>query len=344
VAGNAHAIKLQADKDIYVDIRCLLQPQFQLVDDRSLDPKFSTDFFLRRSRLILDGQVSKYVGFFFDTDMPNWGKGGKWTDVPFIVQDAVATFNIHEAFKIDAGMLIVPFVHQFRQSAANLHTLDYHSALAKYPEGSNKTWRDMGAEVRGLLFDKHFDYRLMVSNGVDSTEDDIPRFSGRLAYNVFDAEEGFFLGGTYLGKKKVLSIGGAFDIQPQAITASADSRLYAAGGGDIFLDYPVGKDRVSGQLDVMYYGARDNPAEGWGFLFDFGYAFDKIEPVIAVDYYMPDGADTFTNMMFGAHVGLNYWLLGHNANIKADLGFVKDAGRGFERAAEILTLQTQVLL
>ena len=347
-ARDAWAIKLEADKDIYVDIKALIQPQLQLTDDAQANPEFLTDFFLRRTRIILDGEVSKYVSFFFDTDQPNWGKGGKWSDVPFYVQDAFGTFNIHEAFKIDAGMLLTPFVHQARQSAGNLHTLDYHAAMIKYPDGSNKVWRDMGAEIRGIFAAKMLDYRVMVSNGVPGTSDHIPRFSGRLALNFFDPEDGFFLGGTYLGKKKVLALGVAGDVQPEGFggNLTTDERLkpYVATGGDLYWDIPLGKDRVSGQVDFVYYGANDNPQGGWGFLGDVGYAFDKLEPLVSADFYRPNGASSFKDTMFGLHVGLNYWLLGHNANIKADLGYVKDAGRVIERAARVLTLQTQILL
>ena len=54
-----------------------------------------------------------------------------------------------------------------------------------------------------------------------------PRFSGRLAFNFFDAEEGFFLGGTYLGKKKILSLGFAYDAHSE-LAPHRDTGLFAA--------------------------------------------------------------------------------------------------------------------
>ena len=45
-----------------------------------------------------------------------------------------------------------------------------------------------------------------------------------------DTEAGFFTTGSYLGKKKVLTIGGGFDAQSN----------YKAFAGDLFFDRPVG--------------------------------------------------------------------------------------------------------
>ena len=48
--------------------------------------------------------------------------------------------------------------------------------------------------------------------------------------------------------------------------------------------------------------------------------------------------------LFGGHVGLNWWLIGHRASIKFDLGIVKEPGEGISDAARVATIQTQLLL
>jgi len=336
----ARAVKLEASEDVFLDIHYLLQPHVQFGHHPGETPDLVSDFYIRRSRIILMGQVSPFVKFFMETDQPNWGKGGDWTP-EFMVQDAFVAFEIHDAIKIDVGMLLLPFVHHAHQGAVNLHTLDYHAALVRYPADSHKVWRDMGVGFRGLLANDHVGYRISVTNGVPGAVHevaDIPRFCGRLEYHAFDAEGGFFHGGTYLGKKKILSLGAAFDVQPNAF---GDSSHYYAFGGDVFLDVPMKKNRLSGQVNYVYYGGADNPTAGMGVLFDLGYAIGKIEPLIAVDWFMPRGAaDSFGDHLFGGHVGLNWWLHGHNASIKLDLGMVRDAGV----LDKVATIQTQLFI
>lgn len=354
VSRPAAAFELKVSDDYFAKLDFLMQPQVQLSHDPKKGPEggpdLASDFFVRRTRLLLFGQVSKWVSFFFETDSPNWGKAGKWTP-EFYVQDAFVTFNVDPAFRVDVGMLLLPFIHQARQGAINLHTLDYHTELIKYPVGSQKVWRDMGVEVRGIV--SGLDYRFAITNGVafnagDAAAtpavapmnlDDIPRFSGRLAWNFFDVEDGFFYGGTYLGKKKVLAIGAAFDVQPEAF---GKDTMQLAIGGDVFFDLPMGGNRLSGQAAFVFYGGDGNPNEGMGALFDIGYAFGDWEPILAVDWFKPEAASDFEGHFLGTHLGLNWWMQGHNANIKLDIGLIKDKGRAFGDASIVGTIQTQL--
>jgi hypothetical protein len=360
------AVELKVSDDYFMKLGLLVQPWVQLTNDPQSATDLASDFYVRRTRVIMSGQVSKWVSFFMETDIPNWGKGGNWTP-DFFVQDVFVTGEFGEAFKLDVGMILPAFVRQSRQGATSLHTLDYHTALVKYPAGMTKVWRDMGVGARGLLFDKKLDYRVSVTNGKVGPVDDIPRFTGRLAYNFFDAEEGFFLGGTYLGAKRVLSIGAAFDVQPDIVDGG---NAYYALGGDVFWDLPMnGGDRLSGQVDFVYYRGLDGKkpvldaqgqpvldaagqptttnalldTTGMGLLFDIGYAFGAWEPIIAVDWFMPKDASDLKDQFLGVHVGLNWWFQGHTANLKFDAGLIKDAGEEFGDAARVFTIQTQLL-
>jgi hypothetical protein len=338
-AGGAGAVRIEASEDVFLDVGYLLQPHVVLGNDPTASPEFSSDFYIRRSRIMLGGQVSPFVSFFMATDMPNWGLGGDWSNPDFLVQDAVISFDIHEAFKLSVGMLLIPFVHQAKQGPTSLHTLDHHAALLRSPAGVER--RDNGVEFRGLLAGGRLDYRVAITNGVADTPHDIPRFSGRVAVNFADAEPDLFYGGTYLGSKKVVSLGAAFDAQPEAF-GGADA--YHAFGGDLFLDVPMGDNRLSGQLNYVYYGGSANPDAGMGVLFDLGYAIGKLEPLLAVDWFMPRGAADGSDHLIGGHVGLNWWLIGHRASIKLDLGIIKEPGEGISDAARVATIQTQLLL
>lgn len=347
----AHAIRVAEHGEASLDLHLLLQPAFQLRNTPDAEVPRAYDFYLRRTRLILGGRITRWLSFFFETDQPNWGKGGDWAPA-FFVQDAVASFELHRAVTVDAGLLLLPFVHNALQGAVTLHTLDYHGDLVRYPAGSHKVWRDVGAQVRGLVLDDRVGYRVALTTGRGQPEADAPRLCGRVTYNFLDAEDGLFFGGTYLGSKRVLSVGAAADYEHGAL---GPGQSFFAVGGDVFLDLPLGERyRLSGQLAyVRYAGAQQPPPAtpeervvdpGQGLLFDLGFAIRMFEPLVAVDWFRPSGQRAFVDQLLILRGGLNWWLRGHDANLKLEVSAVKSPGAPMGRAATHVTLQTQLFL
>jgi len=280
----------------------MLEPQAAPSGD-SLD----TDFFLRRLRLILPGQLSDVVRFFVSIDSTDLGRRGN-LEIDASVLDAWVEFALDEGFIVDIGLLMVPYSHNGMQGAVTLHALDRHVDLLRYPRGGHKGLRDFGVMIRGLLFDRLLEYRLAVFNGVHGDLSDVereddagvewseprdprnphdwPRFSARLAVNVFDADGdagagGFFYDGIYLttsddgtviSPSTVFSIGVSADWQrdlnavwePYSVTVAElrDSRKvasredYWAVAGDLFFDVGIddeGEIGAAGQVNVYYY-------------------------------------------------------------------------------------------
>jgi hypothetical protein len=371
LVGEARAAKINITDDTFVDLKLLMQPWVQWRYSSAFDPRPQNqlNFYLRRTRIILGGQITKWVSFFVDTDLPNWGKndgtkaeqGSPWASPSFIVQDAYVSVDLHPAVHIMTGLILPPFVRHSIQGATSLHTLDYHSFIVKYPLASNIVWRDVGVMVRGLLWCNRLDYRFSITNGTPNGytvaatgttpattyhTNGLPRFTGRIAYNVFDPEDQVFLGGTYLGTKKVLSVGLAMDGQPRSFNTSGggSASSYFGVGGDVFVDLPMGKNRISGQADVVFYGGDANPDKGVGLLFDVGYAIGPWEPLLLVDWFKFGSKDDFKDQLFGIHGGLNFWWKGHAVNWKLDVGWVKNAGVDMGKGELQTTLQTQLLL
>ncbi len=341
-------VKLEVAPDYFVTLSYLLQPQMQINHDLGADAT-TNDWYIRRSRIILGGQVSEWVSFFMETDSPNWGRGGNFNaNTSFFVQDAWVKFNLHEAFNVHMGMILPPFVRHFRQSAVSLNTLDYHGTLNQYPGGM--VWRDLGIEFGGLLFNERIDYRLSVANGGwGDGLTEIPRFTGRIGYNFLDSEPGYFFGGTYLRSKRIFSVGVAFDVQPDILAGVTDpagnpaTDMYFAVGADVAWDLPfVGGNRLSGSANFVYYGDEDYINAGMGIMFDIGYAIGKWQPLLLANWFKPERADDFDDHFLRLGAGLNYWLHGHNANIKLEVAMVKNPTVEFSDSQIVTTLQTQL--
>ncbi|HPQ52571.1 MAG TPA: porin, partial [Spirochaetota bacterium] len=365
--------------DQWLQVHFLLQAQYQsaaiwdadrpayAVDETDSDATWDSTFRIRRARIILKGQVAKNVSFFVETDdynrggRNNAGAAGGSGEGTFI-QDAFVSYDIAPEFKIAMGMILLPFMHHNRQSAVSLLGVDYNTDVVKFM--NNRVWRDTGIEVRGLLAGGVIDYRLGVFQGQEReldveneaqtdrvghlNENAAPRFVGRIQLNLMDAEDGFFYSGNYLGKKKIVSIGGGIDYQSNAgIDYDAQTATpkkiddYLAWTIDLTIDYALApgtvfalqgayvaidnrwsrktKTRVNGTAIESYYDY-DYYGEEYGYFVQAGLLLmNTIQPVIKYSTWVNKdatalGDNTSTYLTFG----LNYFINGHNANIKIE--------------------------
>ena len=351
-----------------MQIRFLIQPQMQLIQAKkqpgadalvSITPDnngIGQEFYLRRTRVILAGKVNKWIHFFFETDNPNLGRNGNAGGT--FTQDGFIDFRFFNELKVAAGMILLPFSRHNRQSAASLMGLDYHSDVFK-AWGPQRIWRDYGIEARGIVANM-IDYRVGVFNGFrgGAATNDIPRITGRVAYNLFDPESKFFYGGTYLGKKKVVAIGLGFDMQPEgALDDKGKKDLYYALTGDVFVDWPIGPSMAATvNTGFMYYYNGDEKTQigtSMAFFGEFGFFIQNFQPVVGFEWAQPMDTDTFEDQqVLNFRAGLNYFIKGHNATVKIEyantlnsLGFVKAPGgpEASDYRRNVVTLQTQLL-
>ena len=369
------------DDDTHVKIALLLQGWSTFTAEGAPDPdSLDTDFYLRRMRVLLFGQLNDKVNFFVETDNPNFGKQGDFSSRTF-VQDAWVEFNLHDALQIDVGMLLVPFSHHGMQGAVSLHSLDYHAGLIRYPAGSHMVWRDFGVMVRGLLWAERIEYRLAVLNGVRGGADDSrnpndwPRLTARLTANLFDAEGGagtggFFYDGLYLEMKngevvstrRILSLGLSADWQKD-LNVDLDGAGgveergdYFALSADLFWDLPLDAGRrlgLSGQVNFYYYDHGDRERSfyealegfhseytGYGLLSEAGLRYDAFEVLLSLDWFEATRADGNAGDLLSIYGGFNFWWLGHAASIKLQAGEEKKDGGAWRFTAHV---QAQLL-
>lgn len=333
--------------DMSLKLGYLLQVQGTSTQDSSASGDgWGTDFFVRRSRFLVGGAVSKNVTFFMETDHPNWGKDNGYGST-FFVQDAFINFKIGEHVFIDTGMLLLPFTHHFSQGATNLNTLDYHGAMNKYH--TSKVWRDMGVMCRGYFLDKALVVRLAVTNGIEGTpaslsddgtttkamlnESDLPRITANVRYNIMGRETGFFLGGHYFSKEPIISVGAAVDFQKDALqktapaidatdpakpalTGDGEAQNYMAMGGDVFVEYPFGNGHsLTYQTNFLMYDYGEDAANtGWGLINEVSYRVEQVALVGGYDMFKSDADNSDYTQVQG---GINYYVVKHNAAIKA---------------------------
>ena len=336
-ARTAHGqAEIKVNDDVSIRFGVLGQAWADTVSNPDPAPN-TNNLFLRRLRVITGGQVAKNVSFFIETDAPNLGRvlaTGKNITPSVIVQDAFATFKAVDAFSLDAGLMFVPFSRNSLQSAATLLPIDYgaYTFSDSVPEQSS-TGRDTGFQARGYLGGNRLEYRVGAFQGFrNGGSSNAFRYAGRAQYDVLDTETGFFYTGTYLGKKKVLAIGGGFDAQ----------RDYRAYDADLFFDHPLGGGAATARFDYNHFDGGDTlaalPRQN-DVLVEAGYLINrlKLTPVLQFAHRnisgLSIGDETRTS------IGANYWWAGHNASIKG--AYTRIAPKGVSKQHEF-TVQFQV--
>jgi len=358
--------KLTLGDDQFIELHYLLQVQAYSLQQEGTtstgdEEYWSKDTKLRRSRIIVKGQAAQNVEFFMETDAPNQ-EGNESKNL--YTQDAYIDFTIAKELKIAFGHILLPFMHHDRQSAATLLCADYTAAVV--PVGSN-VWRDTGVEFRGLLFNGLVDYRVGAWDGQDRkldtttntvvNEDDMPRITGRIQFNLKDAEDGFFYSGNYLGKKSVISFGAGLDYQPDAYDDGSDAKSYYAWTVDAYFDHPIGTNNAL-TLQTSYVYVKNSPffdidpatagtqgaekakmffAEG-GFLINSTW-----QPVARFYYKDTESLAGDKNKVSEIAGGLNYYLKGHSANVKVEYAQeLKDEADDYKNKR--ITIQCQIFI
>lgn len=239
----------------------------------------TTNFNFRRNRLALMGAYGDMMSLYVQTEFtedPNvttLGVASSNQGTEFQLLDAVMRFNVNNAFKVNVGKF------KYNLSRENLEACEMPLTLDRslFIRTAYTSTRDQGVAVWGNLFNDMFQYRADVMEGRKAVSGDTApssnfRYSVRGHVTLLDPENEYGYKGTYLGKKKVLTIGGAYQFEPEIAygdtLTKTDKKDYKAWTVDGFFEYPlegIGTVTASAayedvNLDDAYKGA--NPDLG----------------------------------------------------------------------------------
>ena len=302
---------------------------------------YAQNFFIRRVRFILAGNVARNVSFFYQTDNPRLGNAGltgiKSLNTGFLTQDAFLEWKVAgEQLMIDAGLFYTPQSRGVLDSSSTTLSFDaptFGQQQNAFVQGSSG--RDTGFALKGYLSNDHLEYRVGVFAGQRqgptaqaaplgpaAGSRNSPRFAARVQYDVFDTEKGYTYPGTNRGTKKILAVGAWGDTQ-------GDFKAY---GGDVMADIPVGKkDAVTAEADyIRYDGGKQFQQTVAGvltpllpkqeaFFAHAGYYFDavKLQPYLRYERldFKDDRFQTGDQQRYGC--GVNWYVSGQNLKVTA---------------------------
>ena len=222
-----------------------------------------------------------------------------------------------------------PFVHwhslaitdQFARhlgiyAKGELGKFDYR--LAFNNPGRNGLQNDRGTKGSPLTYDG---FAQPEKNG-DATGNTI--IEGYFRYNFWDKESTKlpYQVGSYLGAKKVFGIGAGFFAHPNGMynNNNGEHENVIHFAADAFLDMPLfGNDCLNAYASFMRFNYGENYVSRWAgtgsvIYGHVGYKLpdSKFMPYVALQSASYEG---FNDNVLGLDVGLNYFILGHNAKL-----------------------------
>jgi hypothetical protein len=331
--------------------------------------KDTYDFYLRRNRLSFIGAANETFGAVVQLEL-NGGRRLGDTSVAekdggydFLLLDAFATADLFEFLKVRAGKTKHVLTREVQEGCYDPLSID-RSPFMLGPfslHADEKSTRDVGLVLWGNAFDKTLQYRVaaMQGNRFGSTPDGIGlRYTGRVHLTFLDKEAGAVYRGTYLGKKRVLTVGAGYEMQPNAVLSSAltgGAEDYKAFTLDAFFEHPTafGTFTLSGAYLRTWFGeaglrdvadAQGASGERNGWYWKAGYMVWHLQPFGRIERWSFAKLGDVPNQELRWWVGgINYYVKGQDVRLTAEYAWT-DFQRGDARDFHTVLVQLQAQL
>jgi len=336
-----------------------IQPQFLINQAGTPDGTgASYDVYVRRTRLLVNGDLGPNFTYLIQVDNANFGKWGNFTGRA-IIQDAWVGWaptgiTGPTVIYIDAGILLVPFSHHLLESTTNFVTADVQADAFRFPGNAFPAFRDTGVQIRGWLLNKKIGFRGGVYEGYTPaaatlggapantntaaaanctpatpgscvTPKRYPMLSGFVNLDIIGSEEGGWLYGAYKwGKDPIVSVGVSGIYQADAVKNSlgnlANLRIASA---DVYINFPQTEaaELVIEATGYLNGNGSGSSSTGKGFFVDAGYRFEFVAPYASFSYFDTDDCSGLT-LTAGQRTTCNNAVdVGNSRNFKAGLNF-----------------------
>lgn len=373
-AQTAHAAAvLKINDQSWLAITYEMQLYFQYRDQGTGADRndSTTDVYFRRDRLGFRGQVAENYGFLLQIEH----QGDRTIDDINVREDPIDRFTVLDAFllakfdnafQVRAGLTKDPLVREHNEAC--FFPLSVDRSLFVYTPIRRES-RDFGVLLWGNLYDDRIQYKVAAMKGLDRR--DAPgsnlRYTARVHLSLLEPENLPIYFGTYLGKKKVLTLGAGVQFEPDAVygnvAAAAFPKDYLAWTYDVFFEYPTSAGTITASaaylkvdFDDAYKGGDPDP-------FAVGIHGEKNGWYAKAGYMLPNKVGPGNVQFFGRYeqwkfaelqgitdqaidwyaFGLNYLLNGHDLRITVEYS-VNDFDKEDAENEDFGTLTTMLQL
>lgn len=365
VASAAQAASIKVDDGAF-NIGLRMQANVNYVDKDVGSSQSAVDTSFRRVYLYLGGKIHPNFSYFAHLGGDRLGQGvdlfsgGAFNDATgyqtgnglgngLAVRDAWVNWAITPAFQVQVGRMLVPFLRNFgtHSGFANM-TNDYASFQQGFLVPGRRVGRDDGIMLLGEINKGLISYRLALmdgSNNNTNTTQGKNRLAGHVFVSLLEPETGFWWQGTYLDKKKVLTLGAGFD-KLDGATVGSDTVDHSGWSLDGFLNWPMaGGSALTVEMDYANTsqklltptslarpaGAKTHFSGDYlfataGYLLPGKTVLGQLQPYLRYEKFSADDDNIDRNNAALSNeeyaIGLNHYFKGHGTKVTFDVTHV----------------------
>ncbi len=323
-----------------VSVGAGLRTSFAMVEDAAPSgDDYSKDFEVESVRLYISGQAYENVYFTFNTER---------SAEEVHVLDAIARLEFSDGFNVWAGRFLPPSDRSNLSGPYYLNAWDFPAAQA-FP--AIFAGRDDGVAVWGQTGGGKFKYQVGLFEGRQGGANDSDNMlaAGRLTYNFWEPEPGYYNSSTYYGAKDVLAVGVVMMSQADGVGTAATPGDFAGWSVDVLAEKKLGNGGVP-TFEAAYYDydtddiADASLTQGSSYMVLGSYLFPaplgigQIQPLVRFQSFDVDGGDELERM----DVGFNYVIKGHDARVSVVYSNQDPGGAASDFSMFKVGLQVQI--
>jgi len=322
VTANA-AATFQRDENQFINVGTAFRASYSSIKDAAPNGKDrSNDFTVEEARLYTNGKVHENVGFELNLARNS-------ADNKVEILDAHVGLELNNYFNVWIGRFLPPASRASASAPAYPPSFDFPIA----EQAPNRFGgRDDGATVWGGTKDQALKYQLGAFKGRDalSNQSDNLSYAGRLQYNFWDPEPGFYNLASYDGAKSILSVGSSVRFQKDGAGTAANPGDYRYWNIDGRLEKPLSDGAVLG-AEASYYDYDNDHTldvtapEGKGYFVLGSYTLPQVIGIgkIQPKFVIQDFDNKTTNVNTHRYdLGASY-LINGSSNIRIDTFYFK---------------------
>jgi len=315
-SGEVSEGVVESNSGVKIKIGAGMRISTKILSDDTPDKQYSYDTDLDDARIYMTGQVNDKLGIEFNIVYDSSNSSS------MRVMDAVAKYHINDSLNVWAGRHLPPSDRSNLDGPYYIVSYEYPGLVSRYP--AIFAGRDDGVMINGEILEEagRLKYAVGAYKGLTSAPnvDGNLLYAGRLTYNFWDPEPGYYTTSTYYGDKDVLALSVVSQYQTDGVANGAN---YKAANVDLLMEKNFDFGTITLEGAAYTYDLDGASGHGDAYMGLIAYLFpNKVGP----GQFQPHVRYQDFQGSQKLDAGVNYVIKGHNMRFSLIYSSIETSG------------------